>query len=179
MSAALATFPGPAADIALLPAWQARVTNDDRRGAVPALRVGLVRTEGSWPWRDDPRLASLIDAVSGVAFRSLRYRDLVWQEGTVPVRLPDLVIALDAATADLAASLGCTAWLLLSCDRGRCAMPRHDGVRVFSQPRPFDWQAPLARMAAELAAMALPWTQDDVEGEGEDLRSGLDWFSAR
>ncbi len=177
MSAALATFSCPAADLALLPAWQARVTNDDRCGAAPALRVGLVRTEGSWPWRDDPRLVSLIGALPDVAFRSLRRHDLVRQADTAPGRPPDLVIALDAVTADLAASLGYVVWLLMSCDHSRRAMPRHDGVRVFSQPRPFDWRAPLTRMAAELVAMALSrtWGEEDVE----DLRPGPDWFSAR
>ena len=179
MSAVLAKVPGPAADFALLPAWQARATNDDRCCAAPGLRVGLVRTEGSWPWRDDPRLASLIDAVPDVVFRSLRYRDLVRQAGAVPVRLPDLVIALDAATADLAASLGCMAWLLASCDRGRRGTAHHDCVRVFSQPRPFDWRAPLARMAAELGAMALRRVPEDLEDEGEDLRPGPDWFIDR
>ncbi len=177
MNVVLATCAGQAADH--VPSrgrrtW--RAANDGGRGAAPVLRVGLVRAEGSWPWRDDPRLASLIEAVREVAFHSLRQGELARPAGVVPVAPPDLVITLDLATARLALALGCPVWLLAPCDHGRRATACHDGIRVFSPSRSFDWRAPLARMAAELAAMALPRAQGGVEGPVEDLRPGPDWF---
>ena len=182
MSVVLVPLAGPAASPAPLPARRVRAANSDRRKAAPPLQVGLVRTEGSWPWRDDPRLASLIDAVRDVAFHSLRHDELARPAGTVPVTRPDLVITLDLPTARQALALDCPVWLLAPCDGGRRPTPRGDGIRVFSSSRPFDWRAPLAHMAAELAAMALPHARERVPGgmedRVEDLRPGPDWFPA-
>ena len=157
-----------------------RAVNDDRRKAASPLRVGLIRTEGAWPWRDDPRLASLVDAVWDVAFHSLRRDELARAADAVPVTRPDLVITLDLAAARLALGLGCPVWLLAPCDHGRGPAPCADGIRVFSPLRPFDWRGPLARMAAELAAMALPRAPEGASGRMEDrvedLLPGSDWF---
>ena len=170
MSAVLAMLPGSITDPALPPAWQGRVTNDNGRSLSPALRVGLVRTDGAWPWRDDPRLAPLIDAVPNVAFRSLRHHELARQ---VPVSPPDLVITLDAGTAHLAALRGWPVWLLAPYGHGCRTTPCHGGVRVFAQPRPSGWGAPLARMAAELAAHGAAAGGREGRKGGSPARAGL------
>jgi hypothetical protein len=72
----------------------------------------------------------------------------------------DLVISVDTAVAHLAGALGKPVWLLNrydSCWRwllNRSDSPWYATLRQFRQPRPGDWQAPIAAAAAALAEVA-------------------------
>ncbi len=75
------------------------------------------------------------------------------------VSLLDLVIAVDTSTAHLAAALGRPVWLLSRYDQcwrwvtGRTDSPWYRTMQVFTQPEPFNWEAPVARIAARLRSM--------------------------
>ena len=72
------------------------------------------------------------------------------------VVLLDLVIAVDTSTAHVAAALGRPVWLLSRYDQcwrwlpGRTDTPWYSTMRVYTQPAPFDWATPVARIAADL-----------------------------
>ncbi len=72
----------------------------------------------------------------------------------------DLVISVDTAVAHLAAALGKPVWLLNRFDscwrwqRGRDDSPWYPRLRQFRQPVPGDWETVIARIAAELRALA-------------------------
>jgi len=69
----------------------------------------------------------------------------------------DLVVAVDAAVAHLAAALGKPVWLLLpSCPDWRWLLDRDDSpwyptIRLFRQPRLGDWDSVINRVGGELA----------------------------
>ncbi len=188
-------------DPMLLPAWRARLADDDAaRGAAPVLRVGLV---WACPHRWDhgrsmrlPVLTPLLEADPAVAFYSLQsgppgLEIRALPEGVRPidhgadlqgpadaaalVSLLDLVVTVDMAMARLADGLGCAVWLPAPRGRppGEAWSFGTGGVRVFAQPRPSDWRPPVARMAAELAAMALSRVRPSTP---DAFRPGPDWF---
>jgi len=70
----------------------------------------------------------------------------------------DLVISTDTAVVHVAGALGKPVWLLdrfASCWRWRVAAdgsPWYPSLAIFRQPHFGDWQAPVARAAATLAA---------------------------
>ncbi len=72
----------------------------------------------------------------------------------------DLVIAVDTAAAHLAGSLGTPVWLLNRFQsewrwlRDRTDSPWYPSIRVVTQPRPGDWTAVLAEVAARLRLQA-------------------------
>lgn len=76
----------------------------------------------------------------------------------------DLVIAVDTSTAHLAASLGRPVWMLSRFDQcwrwltGRTDSPWYPSLRLYQQPAPFDWGAPIARLADDLAQVRAPDT---------------------
>lgn len=67
-------------------------------------------------------------------------------------------MSVDTAVAHLAASLGTPTWLLLAANPdwrwllARADTPWYPAMRLFRQPRPGDWAAVLAAVAAELPA---------------------------
>ena len=69
----------------------------------------------------------------------------------------DLVVSVDTAVVHLAGALGRPVWVLSRFDAcwrwlgNRETSPWYPGVRVFGQPAPGDWDAVVARVAAELA----------------------------
>ena len=72
------------------------------------------------------------------------------------IALLDLVIAVDTSTAHVAAALGRPVWLLSRYDQcwrwlpGRTDTPWYSSMRIYTQPAPFDWATPVARIAADL-----------------------------
>ena len=74
--------------------------------------------------------------------------------------LLDLVISSCTLPAHVAAAAGTPLWLLLSYAPdwrwllGREDTPWHPGARLFRQPRPGDWGAPVDRMTQELRRLA-------------------------
>lgn len=72
----------------------------------------------------------------------------------------DLVVSVDTAVVHLAGALGRPVWVLSrfdACWRWLCnreTNPWYPGARVFGQPAPGDWDAVVARVAAELARFA-------------------------
>ena len=77
----------------------------------------------------------------------------------------DLVIAVDTSVAHLAGALGRPVWMLLpyALDwrwlRDRADSPWYPTMRLFRQHKPQAWESVLARVSAELAAMAVPRSQ--------------------
>ena len=69
----------------------------------------------------------------------------------------DSVITVDTATAHLAAALGKPTWLLLPYATDwrwiahRTDSPWHPTMRIFKQPKPFDWQSVINEVAQALA----------------------------
>lgn len=69
----------------------------------------------------------------------------------------DLVISVDTSTAHLAAAMGKPVWLLSRFDgcwrwlSERDDSPWYPNLRLYRQPEAGDWEAPLARLAADLA----------------------------
>jgi hypothetical protein len=76
------------------------------------------------------------------------------------VRALDLVITVDSMPAHLAGALGVPVWTLLAHAAdwrwmdGRDDTPWYPTMRLFRQPRPGDWPAVIARVAAELERAA-------------------------
>jgi hypothetical protein len=72
----------------------------------------------------------------------------------------DLVITVDTATAHLAGALGVPCWVMLPAHwtdwrwmRGRDDSPWYSSMRLYRQDGPGDWDAVVARMAADLAKL--------------------------
>jgi ADP-heptose:LPS heptosyltransferase len=71
----------------------------------------------------------------------------------------DLVISVDTAVAHLAATLGCSTWLVLpTLGDWRWLLEREDSpwypsMRIFRQHRYGDWGEPMRRVARELAKL--------------------------
>ena len=69
----------------------------------------------------------------------------------------DLIITIDTAVAHLAGALGRKVWLLLpySIDWrwvvGRQDTPWYPSMRIFQQPKPFDWASVMRQVYDELA----------------------------
>ena len=171
----LQTIPSPAAylmpDPARVTTWRARLAVD-AAVAAPRLRVGLVCSSSL---ADLAGLAVLARASPDVHFYSLPNgepgRDskppeclhLIDHTGLIDdlddmaalLSLLDLVIGVDVASAHLAGALGRPVWLLSPYER--CwwitdgnTTPWYDSMRVFAQPTPSDWSAPVSRMTNEL-----------------------------
>ncbi len=72
------------------------------------------------------------------------------------VSLLDLVIAVDTSTAHVAAALGRPVWLLSRYDQcwrwlpGRTDSPWYRTMRIYTQPAPFDWEAPVMALVSDL-----------------------------
>jgi hypothetical protein len=72
----------------------------------------------------------------------------------------DLVITVDTMVAHLAGAMGRPVWLLLRHEAdwrwlaGRDDSPWYPSMRLFRQPRPGDWAAPVALIARRLARIA-------------------------
>ena len=72
----------------------------------------------------------------------------------------DLVIAVDTSTAHLAAALGRPVWMLSRYDQcwrwlnNRSDTPWYRSMRLYQQPAPFNWGDPIARLCADLSALA-------------------------
>ncbi len=72
------------------------------------------------------------------------------------VSLLDLVIAVDTSTAHVAAALGRPVWLLSRYDQcwrwlpGRTDSPWYRTMRIYTQPAPFVWDAPIRELASDL-----------------------------
>lgn len=96
--------------------------------------------------RDEPRVADLTSGITDFADTAALIAGL------------DLVISVDTSTAHLAAAMGTPVWLLSRFDGcWRWLMERDDSpwyptLRLYRQPKAGDWETPLARMAADLAA---------------------------
>jgi hypothetical protein len=73
----------------------------------------------------------------------------------------DLVITIDSAIAHLAGAMGKRVWLLLpySTDwrwiAGRTDSPWYPTMRIFKQPRPFDWDSVAQQVHTALQALVL------------------------
>jgi len=170
----LDTIPAPGgylqADPGAVAAWQ------DRLGALPGLRVGLVWA-GNPEHADDRRrsipsaLLAPLAELSGVSFVSLQKG---W-EAAPPVNLTDwsaelgdfadtaaliaaldLVIGVDTAVIHLAGALGRPAWLLNRFDphwvwrNSGETSPWYASIRQFRQSEPGGWAAMVPRIAAEI-----------------------------
>jgi hypothetical protein len=142
------------------------------------LAVGVVWASGDWDGQRRsvpfPLLAPLA-RVPGVALHVLQRGPALadWREGfgTVTgsdsaleaarvVRALDLVISVDTMPVHLAGALGLPVWVLVHSDadwrwmRGRDDSPWYPTARIFRQQRPGEWELVIARVAAELAALA-------------------------
>jgi ADP-heptose:LPS heptosyltransferase len=155
-------------------AWAARLP--------ASRRVGLVWAGNPAKEEDAKRslpLAALapVLATPGIRFVSLQVGPAAAQAAGVPGLLDvapaltdfaetascvaglDLVISVDTAIAHLAGALGVPCWLLCPDPPdwrwllGREDSPWYASLRLFRQPRPGDWEAPIARVAAALATL--------------------------
>ena len=78
-------------------------------------------------------------------------------ETAAAVAALDLVVSVDTAVAHLAGALGRPCWLLCPTPpdwrwlMGREDSPWYASLRLFRQPVPGDWRAPVEEMAATLA----------------------------
>ncbi|EME70308.1 O-linked N-acetylglucosamine transferase [Paramagnetospirillum caucaseum] len=96
--------------------------------------------------RDETRVADLTSGITDFADTAALIAGL------------DLVISVDTSTAHLAAAMGKPVWLLSRFDgcwrwlMGRDDSPWYPTLRLYRQPKAGDWETPLARMAADLAA---------------------------
>jgi ADP-heptose:LPS heptosyltransferase len=136
--------------------------------------VGLVWQAGDWaPQRSIPvALLRPLAAVPGVTWRVLQRGAAVpgWlgtPDGSDDVAELaglmtglDLVISVDTMPAHLAGALGVPVWTLLAepADwrwmEGREDTPWYPAMRLIRQPVPGDWAPVIARVAADLAAIA-------------------------
>jgi hypothetical protein len=134
--------------------------NSDRHRSIPA-----------------PQLAPLL-AVSGVQFASvqkdLRETDMAFLanapvlnfgvhlrdfgDAAAILSMCDLVITVDTAIAHLAGALGLPVWILVQHSPDfRWLMQREDSpwyptARLYRQPKVFDWESVIARLAGDLAS---------------------------
>jgi Glycosyltransferase family 9 (heptosyltransferase) len=150
------------------------------RGLPRGLDVGLVWRSGDWNWehRSLPfTLLAPLGEIPGVRLHVLQRgeglaecppgfglpagTDDILEAAGVMAGL-DLVISIDSMPAHLAGALGRPVWTLLAHEadwrwmEGREDSPWYPTMRLFRQPRPGDWGAVVARVAAELRALAAP-----------------------
>lgn len=143
------------------------------------LKVGIVWECGDWDRaiRSIPfSLLAPLAAVPGVVLHVLQRGPAVVEAERAPcgiisgqddvldaarvVRALDLVITIDSFPAHLAGALGVPVWTLLPHEADwrwmddRDTSPWYPTMRLFRQPRPGDWAAVIARLAAELARAA-------------------------
>jgi hypothetical protein len=146
------------------------------RAASPGtLAVGLVWRAGDWDGRRSvpPALLRQLAAIPGVALHLLQRGPGLAEappglgqdsgtddvlEAASRIAALDLVVSIDSMPAHLAGALGVPVWLLLAHDadwrwmHGRVDSPWYPTMRLFRQARAGDWSAPLAQVAAALAA---------------------------
>ena len=112
-----------------------------------SLQIGEAGREASEP----PPGMCLIDHTTSIAS---------FDDTAALISLLDLVITVDTSTAHLAGALGCPVWLLSPYDRcwrwltNRNDSPWYDTMCLYVQQAPFDWVAPVACLAADLADVA-------------------------
>ena len=165
----------------LFPAQERTARRARRFGEGDSLRVALIWTSSTW---DDTRSApldafeSVLAAVPGAAFYSLQHgpnhveaarRAWLCYEGeqssdildtAADLMNVDLLITVDTMAAHLAGALGRPVWVLLKHDAdwrwmtARCDSPWYPTMRLFRQPRPGDWEIPLANVAAAIQAIS-------------------------
>ncbi len=101
-------------------------------------------------------------AFAGCGFVDLRAGLGDFADTAAVIALLDLVVAADSAVAHLAGALGKPVWVLLPFAAGwrwmldRDDSPWYPSARLFRQPAPGDWDAPLERVGRELAALERP-----------------------
>ncbi|MBE7211959.1 MAG: glycosyltransferase family protein [Gluconacetobacter diazotrophicus] len=164
--------------------WRRRLDDRRASIGVPPLRIGLAWEDGAPAHRLPPLgvLAPLARAVPDAQFHLLREGGTGGRVAQAPdgMRLVDhpavlddlaeaaglmaaldLVVAVDGAAAHLAAAMNRPTWLLLPFEggwpwhAGRDDTPWYGSMRLFRQPEPFDWETPVARVAAALRELAV------------------------
>ncbi|MEW5927173.1 MAG: ADP-heptose--LPS heptosyltransferase [Gemmatimonadota bacterium] len=142
------------------------------------LAVGVVWQAGDWDGRRRamaPELLAPLARIPGVALHVLQRGEALRSmppglgavsgsddvlEAAGVVRALDLVVTVDSFPAHLAGALGVPVWTLLHSEadwrwmRGRDDSPWYPTMRLFRQERAGDWEGVVARVAAELEAMA-------------------------
>jgi len=179
LAMALDDPPGEAPYLTALPEdierWRQKLAD------APGMRIGLAWTGGRiLPQRSMPlsAMAPLLRAtqatwlslskVSHLADEHDRARQaglLDWVEEcrdfadtAALIECLDLVISIDTAVAHLAGALGKPVWLVNRFEsdwrwlRGRTDSPWYPTMRIFTQPRPGDWDGAVAAMLPELIA---------------------------
>jgi hypothetical protein len=156
--------------------------SDIRAGAGPAcsdLAVGLIWRSGDWDYerRSVPfELLEPLFSIPGVALHILQRGQALDErppgfgvlsgsddilEAASVMRSLDLIISIDSMPAHLAGALGLTVWTLLASDADwrwmeeRDDSPWYPTMRLFRQRRPGAWGDVIARVAAELRALAV------------------------
>jgi hypothetical protein len=147
-------------------------------------RVGIAWTAGDWDKRRTAPLSALdpLQDLRSVTFYSLQRGgpEAALNQGAGPTVVNpddrscdilataalianlDLVITVDTMVAHLAGGMGRSVWLLLQHDADwrwmidRDDSPWYPTMRLFRQPRPGDWTAPIARIAELLARYPKP-----------------------
>lgn len=141
------------------------------------LAVGIVWQAGDWDGRRSlaPELLAPLARVPGVALHVLQRGDALRtmppglgvvsgsddvMEAAGVMRALDLVVTVDSMPAHLAGALGVPVWTLLHAEadwrwmRGREDSPWYPTMRLLRQERAGEWEPVVARVAAELEAMA-------------------------
>lgn len=169
-------------DASVVRAWAARLSTDVRR-----LRVGLAWRDDATTSRDPLRsidavqLAQALAPLTHIEFVNLQddadEQAQAMREAGLPIvdpmpevrtlddtaaliQLVDIVIAVDAATAQLAGALGVQTWVLLDANPhwvwmiGREDSPWYAAARLFRQPQHGRWASVLNDVQRALAAIA-------------------------
>ncbi len=141
------------------------------------LAVGIVWQAGDWDGRRSmaPELLAPLARVPGVALHVLQRGEALRTmppglgvvsgsddvlEAAGVMRALDLVVTVDSMPAHLAGALGVPVWTLLHSEadwrwmRGRDDSPWYPTMRLVRQETAGDWKGVVARVAAELEAMA-------------------------
>jgi hypothetical protein len=141
------------------------------------LAVGVVWQAGDWDGRRSlaPELLAPLARVPGVALHVLQRGEALRAvppglgvdsgsddvaEAAGVMRALDLVVTVDSMPAHLAGALGVPVWTLLHAEadwrwmRGREDSPWYPTMRLLRQERAGEWEPVVARVAAELEAMA-------------------------
>ena len=115
-----------------------------------AIQKGAAAEQGKKPPQEFTQFVSLSDDLDQFADTAAVIANL------------DLVISVCSSPAHLAAGLGAPVWLLDRFDGDwRWLLDRNDtpwypNMKIYRQPARGDWASPIARMAADLAALAAP-----------------------
>jgi hypothetical protein len=129
---------------------------DERRSVPAALLAPLARVPGV-ALHLLQRGPALAEAPPGLG-RDAGSDDVLHAARTM--RALDLVVSVDSMPAHLAGALGVPVWTLLHAQPdwrwmdGRDDSPWYPTMRLFRQARPGEWAPVVARVAAELAALA-------------------------